>query len=470
MTTFNWRHKAILCVYSALLFLGACAIVIFNWEIYGAILFGYIAALTLLISPRLTDAMLPAMLLAVFVTRCYKSADIFFSKLPLILPIVLLIILHFIIHRKQYRARFHLGRSFVGLCGVSIAVTLGGIGTIPAADYFSGTSLFYIFGLGVGMLLFYVIVKSNFDEDSPKDVARILYIAGLLACFCVLNFYVEAWDVVRVEKHTIVFQSSNNLATFLMLAMPFPIYYAAKHKIHLLSVILIYGCLLLTDSRGGVLMGTIEFFLLLIVAACQKKNPVGVRILSGGMLIASVFLMCRFAPQIGAFLGIIPAGDLPTAAEYRAGLEVYLKDNARSKLLVRMVEDLKSNPWFGVGIGYRGNVDLYNPAKGAMTWYHLWVAQVVGGLGTVGIIAYGYQLIERIMLYFRNRTLINLTFFLSYLGLFLMSQVNPGEFCPMPYAALAMTYFALIEEKPPKLPDPSVEQSLIRKMMSKFLR
>ena len=121
---------------------------------------------------------------------------------------------------------------------------------------------------------------------------------------------------------------------------------------------------------------------------------------------------------------------------------------------------------FGVGIGYRGNTDLYNPAKGAMTWYHMWVAQVVGGLGIIGILTYGYQLIERIVLYFRNRTLINLTFFLSYVGLFLMSQVNPGEFCPMPYAALAMTYFALIEEKPAQLPEPS----LMQRIASKFLR
>lgn len=446
MTTIDLRKKAILYPYTAFLFLGACAIVLCNWEIYGAILFGYVTALTLLISPRLTDAMLPAMLLAVFVTRCYNSADIFFSMLIWILPIAVLIAAHFIIYREQYRRRLHLGRSFVGLCGVTLAVTLGGIGTIPVSDYFSGTSLFYIFGLGVGMLAFYVIVKSNFDGDSDKDVARILYVAGLLACFCILRFYAEAWEEVRLEKHTVVFQSSNNLATFLMLAMPFPLYYATKHKIHLLSIILMYGCLLLTDSRGGILMGTLEFFLLLTVSVCQSKNPAGLRILSGTTLVGSVFLICAFSPQIGSFLGIIPADRQLTLADYRVGFESYLKDHARSKLLVRMVDDLKSNPLFGVGIGYRGNTDLYNPAKGAMTWYHMWVAQIVGGLGLLGILAYGYQLVERIILYFKNRTQINSIFFLSYIGLLLMSQVNPGEFCPMPYAALAMTYFALIEE------------------------
>ena len=115
-------------------------------------------------------------------------------------------------------------------------------------------------------------------------------------------------------------------------------------------------------------------------------------------------------------------------------------------LLERVKVDFKSNPVFGVGIGYTGNSDLYNPVKGAMNWYHMWFAQVIGGLGLVGILAYGYQLVGRIIIFFRSRSLLHFTFLMSYAGLFLMSQVNPGEFCPMPYAALAMTYFALMEK------------------------
>jgi hypothetical protein len=115
-------------------------------------------------------------------------------------------------------------------------------------------------------------------------------------------------------------------------------------------------------------------------------------------------------------------------------------------LVERMKLDFKSNPVFGVGIGYTGNEDAYNPVKGAMNWYHMWFAQVIGGLGVLGILAYGYQLVDRFIIFFKNRSMVNLTFLLSYLGLLLMSQVNPGEFCPMPYAALAMTYFALMEK------------------------
>ena len=121
-------------------------------------------------------------------------------------------------------------------------------------------------------------------------------------------------------------------------------------------------------------------------------------------------------------------------------------NSARMNLLKRMVEDFKHNPIFGVGIGYTGNSDIYSPVKGAMNWYHMWFAQVIGGLGIVGILAYGYQLTDRVRLFFANRSMLHMTFFLSYIGLFLMSQVNPGEFCPVPYAMLGVTYFVMMEK------------------------
>lgn len=67
-----FRNKFFIAAYTLLLFVLACSVTIHNREIDGAVLFAYIAALTLLLSSRLTDAMLPAMLLCVFVTRCYS--------------------------------------------------------------------------------------------------------------------------------------------------------------------------------------------------------------------------------------------------------------------------------------------------------------------------------------------------------------------------------------------------------------
>jgi hypothetical protein len=68
------------------------------------------------------------------------------------------------------------------------------------------------------------------------------------------------------------------------------------------------------------------------------------------------------------------------------------------------------------------------------------------GFGTVGIIAFVYQFIKRNILIWKKATLFNMTIFLSYISLELMSLVNPGILCPMPYLLL-ITIFMIVVEK-----------------------
>ena len=443
-----FRSKLFIALYTPLLFLLACVITLKNEEIIGTVIFVYITAAVMLLSSRLTDAMLPALLICVFATRCYNSADAFFALVPWFIPPVVGVILHFVLYAK--RLRFTVGSSFYGLCAVTLAVTLGGLGTISAGEYFAGGALFYVFALGIGMVLFYLLLKANSDGDSPRDVARAVYVMGLFACFCVLRFYAADWETVLATHGFVEFQSSNNLATLLMIAMPIPLFYASRRYVDILSVVLMYVCIILSGSRGGLLMGTAEFILIFFAFAIYEKRLFN-RILYAVLGISFVVIIVKLIPEIAAFckidLGPVGDGETHSLLDYAKKLKDYfMRDGeARMSLLDRVKVDFRSNPVFGVGIGYTGNSDIYNPVKGAMNWYHMWFAQVIGGLGVVGILAYGYQLVWRVVLFFKNRSLLHFAFLMSYMGLFLMSQVNPGEFCPMPYAALAMTYFAVME-------------------------
>lgn len=441
-----FRSKIFLYIYTPVLFLLACAVTVNNKEVDGAVFFGYIAAFFLIFSSRLTDAMYPAMLLCVFVTRCYDSAALFIEKIPYCIPIVLAIIAHFIIYRRKWR----IGRSFFGICAVALSVTLGGLGTISSSDYFGGSALYYVFGLGIGMILFYLLVKANFTEESGREVARIMYLMGLFACFCVLRFYFEAYDSMESLTQLVVFQSSNNLATFLMIAMPFPLFYASRRYFDVISVFLIYVCIFLTGSRGGLLMGTIEFVIIFVAFAVFDKRHLINRIFYMLIAISFTVAVLENLPELAAFykFKIDSDGGESSILGYIAALKDYffVDGEARVVLLDRMIEDFKANPVFGVGLGYTGNEDLYSPKDGAMNWYHMWFAQVIGGLGSLGIVCYGYQLIDRIIIFFKNMNLMNFTLIMSYMGLFIMSQVNPGEFCPMPYTALAVTFFAIMEK------------------------
>ena len=211
-----------------------------------------------------------------------------------------------------------------------------------------------------------------------------------------------------------------------------------------------YAALVFSGSNGGLLMGTVELIILLVAytvwAGKGRKAWVSrgicISILAVGG-IAAVMLL----PKLLEKMGVTDLRNTGVSEILHAVWDKLItSNNARMDLLKRMLSDFKHNPIFGVGIGYTGNSDIYSPVKGAMNWYHMWFAQVIGGLGIVGILAYGYQLVDRVRIFFANRNSIHMTCFLSYVGLFLMSQVNPGEFCPVPYAMLAVTYFVMMEK------------------------
>ncbi len=445
-----FKNKIFSYVYPTVLFILSSLITFFNFEVYGAVFFVMIISAVLIMSSRLTDAMLPAMMLAVFVTRCYNSANTFLALVWAAVPPVVAVIFHFVKYRKPIK----IGRSFYGVLAVAVSVTLGGLGTITASDYFAPTALFYVFGLGFGMVIFYLLVKSQLTDDIYPEIAKIMYITGLVACFCVINFYIHGWENYISTGQFIFFYSSNNLATFLMLAMPFPLYYGTRRHLDVLATCLMYVCTVFTDSRGGMIMGSIEFaFLLLFWALGRHKTRVKITISVIIVAICAVIFVLSL-PDIAGLRGVeVPEpanGKLYSIGEYFNIVWSIFYDSDRARLLDRMFDDFKINPLFGVGIGYTGNQDIYNPVKGAMNWYHMWIAQVVGGLGILGILAYGYQLIDRLIIYIKNRGRFNFICLISYFGLFLMSQVNPGEFCPMPYAALIVTYFILLENKNPE--------------------
>ncbi|MBR6633831.1 MAG: hypothetical protein IKL05_05975 [Clostridia bacterium] len=433
-------------VYIALLLLLSIVIIITGQEVYGAVLFGCIAMVALVLFSDLTVFLAPVMLLSVFVTSCYDSYSTFIKFLPLALPLALCILFNVI----KYRAKILLGKSFIGLVGVALAVTLGGVGTLPVKDYFSSSSLFYVFALGGGMVLIYLWFSPRINSKTGMNIARLMYAVGVLASFSVLFYCYNNYDILFTRKFTDIYQPSNNLCTFLMLAMPFPLYFAKKRFVDVLATLVMYGSILLTGSRGGLVMGSVELVILLVCYTLffEKKPLIKALYILITAVCVATFVNClpTIAVRLAFYKHQTPP-ESPTLWESIMLLKEHIvsPNESRVRLLLRAVDDLRSNLLFGVGLGYKGNADIYSPVSGAMNWYHMWTAQIFGGLGLLGVVAYGYQLVTRWIIYFKNRSPLNMTLFLSYIGLWLMSQVNPGEFCPIPYALTAVIYFIIIE-------------------------
>ena len=75
-------------------------------------------------------------------------------------------------HFLRWRAPITVGRSGPGLAAVSIATLLGGLGTIPAKEYFSPLSLYYTLGLGLGLLVTYVLLRSDLAAPRLYDMLQ----------------------------------------------------------------------------------------------------------------------------------------------------------------------------------------------------------------------------------------------------------------------------------------------------------
>lgn len=399
--------------------------------VYGNLVLGAILCFVLVICDDLIASLLPFLLICCISIKCYNSFDIYIKLIPLAPVILAVLIFHFVV----YRQKLDMGKTWPGAAAVAIAVTLGGLGKISAREYFSGTALFYTFGLGIGMFLMYMLMNTHYHA-SDKYVLRlkfsfIMMLMGLFCVFMIVHHYILFWPNFISKLSPIYFQWRNNASTILMLSMPFA-FYLSIHKYPFLFIGgLEYIAILFTGSRGGALGGTIECALCLIVLVyCDKKNRKKTLITIASIVTIALSI---FIVPLMEFFG-------PVLTRLAGG------DSIREGLIRRAVEDFKSNVLFGRGLGYNGNNDVHNPAKFAICWYHSSPFQVIGSFGLVGVAAFGFQLYNRMKVIWSSVTVFNLTLFVSYAGLFMMSLVNPGEFCPIPYGMIATLLFIICDK------------------------
>ncbi len=408
----------------------ACIVIVLGWEVGGAVAFAFLAISALLLCNDMLATVMPCLMMSVFLTKCYNSADTFLPWSWIALPAALA----GLIHLFAYGKRTKITPNFWGIVAVTVAVTLGGLGTISRGEYWNATSLFYVGLLGVGAVVSYLWLMTCTGVRAEYNIfskfAGILYAMGALACFSVLHYYWIQRDVVLETRALAEFQASNNLSTYLMIAMPFSCWFSIKNKAHLLGFALIYTCLILSGSRGGLVMGTVEFFMCVLYLAVVEKK---FRIIYFGAILAAAALIYFNIDNLFNFYKIDTLRELVS------------QNGARYELLRRVGADIKSNIIFGRGLGYSGNSDIYSPVKGAMHWYHMMIPQIVGSLGVLGVFAYVLQFTIRVCSVLRKTDAYKLALGLSYLGLFLMSQVNPGEFSP-PYALIAVMIFVMVDK------------------------
>lgn len=109
---------------------------------------------------------------------------------------------------------------------------------------------------------------------------------------------------------------------------------------------------------------------------------------------------CLVLLAAAAGIGILALGPalLECVLHSRVGEDIQDSNSDRLQFLARAADDFLRHPVFGIGLCSTRNADVFTGVEGSMVFYHNSLAQVMGSMGLVGIVAYGRLLHDRIAL------------------------------------------------------------------------
>ncbi len=422
----RWYFPVLLAMTAAFLLL--------DQQVMGVAVLVLVTTGFLALCPDAMAALCPFMMLFLLAGPEYDDLSVFLPCAPLALPLLLAGLLHLALWPQTLR----MGRSGYGLALVSLATIFGGSGVISTQDYFRPLSLYYMFGLGAGLLVLYVLFRSHLARERSYNVYErfmaICYTMGLAAIALVLSQYVHNFEEFLACGGVLNFDCRNFCATVLLTTLPMPFYFARKSKVHLAVCALFEAALVLTGSRSAVLFGAI-----LTALCCIYLVRYGV-VSRRAMLVVGAIVIAATVFFGADYLANFYGSRLSSSGFWHSG------NKTRLRLWACGLNDFLHHPLFGIGLGNSANASIFTDASGGMTFYHNAVAQVIGSMGLLGIVAYGRLAMDRFALLRKERTPFTSAMELSYLGMLMISMTNPGVFCPFPNAVIMVMTFAMVEE------------------------
>lgn len=431
MSQWSWRFWAGPLFFPALL-LVAMGLMLLDRPVYAVSAMGGITIWLLMTCPDLLAPVCPFMMAFIMSTQCYEELGQLMPCAALVPGLLLALLWHF----SLWPVTLRVGRSALGLLLVSAATLLGGCDVLTRRQALSPLSLYYSLGLGIGMLVLYILFRSHLAIRRPYDLqrrfAQLLCTLGLCMAAAVLLAYLRALCAGQLAGELLELPYRNFAASVLLIALPMPFYLSLQRRVHLLSAGCMAVALVLSGSRSALLFGFICLALcgwyLYRCGALNRKQ------------------LWQLAALTGLCLLVIGPPVLELVLGSRSGSQLQDSNSDRLQFLGRALRDFLRHPLFGVGLGNRHNADVFAGVDGSMVFYHNSLAQIIGSMGLVGILAYGRLFYERITLLRAGRTPFTQAMALSYLGIMLLSLCNPGCFCPFPNAALLVMLFAQVEE------------------------
>jgi len=404
-------------------------------SLIGAVILVAVSIFVLLFSEDTFSALCPILFTVMGLTAYYDDYYALLKYIWAVIPFAAALVVHII----AYRGKFVCGRFTWSLLAVSVALVTGGIGVISVEEYFSGVALYYVIGLGFALLLVYMLMCSRLSRIKGYDLVErfsaLLYAMAILAALIIVLYYVRNWQSLMPDFKTPFISYRNFCTTVMLFGLPMCCLFVQKRPIHLLGMALIYFVMLVGGSRSALFFGTVELALCLCYIYIRSDAEKRRRYRKIALICAVPVLL------VGAYLiYTIFIGESGRMSEH------FIRPTERRPRLYRQgVEDFLAEPILGYGIGNMKNAEIYLGVNGSIMFYHNSTLQVMASLGIVGCLAYGWQLFERIRMLWQKRATSAFLMFIPFIGIMLMSQTNPGSFCPLPTGLLLVMMFAVAE-------------------------
>ncbi len=416
----------------------------FEVESYGVIGIIFFASIVLILR-RDTTPLIPVIIVVAMIfpkdidPMTYANVFYFFIPLPIALGI------HFI----RFRVPFRVGKLFFSQTAVSIALLLGGIGTISVEMYTRG--LTYALLLGVAILFFYFFFYLY--AYPPKNVdfkywlANFLNITGILITAQVATRYIQNPELIQAvgSGASIGWGVGNNYATVLLITVAGTFYLASKSKFSVIYIIIAalqYLAIVFGWSRGATLFAAIilpMYLIAMIIGAKENRKYVWF-----GLAIVMALLLGTI---IGAWDDVMILVD--KILEQGTGV------SGRDKLYTEAVDMFKASPIFGAGVGFDG--DYYTLETMPMYWFHSTYYQVMGSMGIIGLVSYAWYYLQRYRVMVRKNCLFSIMMLIAMIGFEGYSMIDTGTFVPLPIMIMVILVTLVMELDNQKHPETFID-------------
>ncbi len=396
-------------------------------------LFVFIAVLMLIFCGDLMSILAPVCFTLQIAVEYYKD----FSQLvPYMMYAIVPFSLALIFNLIYYRRRLVFGRFTYPYIAVSLALILGGAGTISAQDYLKPISMYYMLALGLGQLALYLLLCTRIENlrsyDRTERMAQTVYAAGLLFVIVIFSFYAHNLDRFIEKGGVLFYKPRNYVTTVLLICMPMTCILVRRSNLYLIGMVLMHLAMVMSGSRSGLLFGSVLLLLCaLYIYINNKRSRRLYNWLFGAVLLIAAAAAVAVVPEL-----------------YASRIKnAVTGDKTRIEFIRRGIDNFLNHPVLGIGIGSTKDLGIFKAyVSGSIVFYHNAVIQVLSSMGLLGAAAYGWMFASRIKMLWRSRrSSIACPVALSYLGILMMSMTNPGIFCPFPDVALITILFVFLE-------------------------